>query len=154
MSPTCFFRRDVPLRYLRLIMVLLLHIYFFINYFACLLRMLRDPELKHFILTFWTNLKTGITETALKSVFDLITTGFLDFVHRPEFYKQENATFRKLDLSSTYLKLTEQFSECLLRRMSENLQIIYFLIFSSLKPKFYLFLLRSKSYFVHVKRLY
>jgi hypothetical protein len=28
----------------------------------------------------------------------LITTGFLDFVHRPEFYKQENTTFRKLDL--------------------------------------------------------
>jgi hypothetical protein len=28
----------------------------------------------------------------------LITTGFLDFVHHPEFYKQENTTFRKLDL--------------------------------------------------------
>jgi hypothetical protein len=28
----------------------------------------------------------------------LITTGFLDFVHCPEFYKQENTTFRKLDL--------------------------------------------------------
>jgi hypothetical protein len=28
----------------------------------------------------------------------LITTGFLDFVHRPEFYNQENTTFRKLDL--------------------------------------------------------
>jgi hypothetical protein len=28
----------------------------------------------------------------------VITTGFLDFVHRPEFYKQENTTFRKLDL--------------------------------------------------------
>jgi hypothetical protein len=28
----------------------------------------------------------------------LITTGFLDLVHRPEFYKQENTTFRKLDL--------------------------------------------------------
>jgi hypothetical protein len=27
-----------------------------------------------------------------------ITTGFLDFVHRPEFCKQENTTFRKLDL--------------------------------------------------------
>jgi hypothetical protein len=30
--------------------------------------------------------------------FVLITTGFLDFAHRPEFYKQENTTFRKLDL--------------------------------------------------------
>jgi hypothetical protein len=28
----------------------------------------------------------------------VITTGFLNFVHRPEFYKQENTTFRKLDL--------------------------------------------------------
>jgi hypothetical protein len=28
----------------------------------------------------------------------LITTGFLDFVHPPEFYKQENTTFQKLDL--------------------------------------------------------
>jgi hypothetical protein len=27
-----------------------------------------------------------------------ITTGFLDFVHRPEFYNQENTTLRKLDL--------------------------------------------------------
>jgi hypothetical protein len=31
-------------------------------------------------------------------VLILITTGFLDFVHRPEFYKQENTTFRKPDL--------------------------------------------------------
>jgi hypothetical protein len=31
-------------------------------------------------------------------VCNLITTGFLDFVHRPEFYKQEYTTFRKLDL--------------------------------------------------------
>jgi hypothetical protein len=30
-----------------------------------------------------------------------INTGFLDFVHRPEFYKQENTTFRKLDLFPT-----------------------------------------------------
>jgi hypothetical protein len=29
---------------------------------------------------------------------EFITTGFLDFVHRPEFYKQENKTFRKLNL--------------------------------------------------------
>jgi hypothetical protein len=28
----------------------------------------------------------------------LITTRFLDFVHRPDFQKQENTTFRKLDL--------------------------------------------------------
>jgi hypothetical protein len=28
----------------------------------------------------------------------IFITGFLDFVHRPEFYKQENTTFRKLDL--------------------------------------------------------
>jgi hypothetical protein len=27
-----------------------------------------------------------------------ITTKLLDFVHRPDFYKQENTTFRKLDL--------------------------------------------------------
>jgi hypothetical protein len=29
---------------------------------------------------------------------NFITTGFLDFVHRPEFCKQENTTFRKLDV--------------------------------------------------------
>jgi hypothetical protein len=28
----------------------------------------------------------------------LLTTRFLDFVHRPEFHKQENKTFQKLDL--------------------------------------------------------
>jgi hypothetical protein len=28
----------------------------------------------------------------------LITTKLLDFVHRPDFYKPENTTFRKLDL--------------------------------------------------------
>jgi hypothetical protein len=27
-----------------------------------------------------------------------ITTKLLDFVHRPDFYKPENTTFRKLDL--------------------------------------------------------
>jgi hypothetical protein len=29
---------------------------------------------------------------------NVITTRFLDFVHRPEFHKQGNTTFRKLDL--------------------------------------------------------
>jgi hypothetical protein len=28
----------------------------------------------------------------------VITTRFLDFVHHPDFHKQENTTFRKLDL--------------------------------------------------------
>jgi hypothetical protein len=28
----------------------------------------------------------------------IITTKLLDFVHRPDFYKPENTTFRKLDL--------------------------------------------------------
>jgi hypothetical protein len=31
-------------------------------------------------------------------VVTLITTKLLDFVHRPDFYKPENTTFRKLDL--------------------------------------------------------
>jgi hypothetical protein len=38
-------------------------------------------------------------QTAICDLFkSWITTGFLDFVHRPEFCKQENTTFRKLDL--------------------------------------------------------
>jgi hypothetical protein len=44
----------------------------------------------------------GFTRDNKKTInrisFFVIATGFLDFVHRPEFYKQENTTFRKLDL--------------------------------------------------------
>jgi hypothetical protein len=33
-----------------------------------------------------------------KYFISFITIGLPDFVHRPEFYKQENTAFRKLDL--------------------------------------------------------
>jgi hypothetical protein len=62
----------------------------------------------HFIPTVWKfrtiyityifgvyNFKFFITSLTL---FLFITTKLLDFVHRPDFYKPENTTFRKLDL--------------------------------------------------------
>jgi hypothetical protein len=39
-----------------------------------------------------------IFDECLKKCKGFITTKLLDFVHRPDFYKPENTTFRKLDL--------------------------------------------------------
>jgi hypothetical protein len=47
----------------------------------------------------WKVCKSTIALHQLQLREIVITTGFLDFVHRPEFYKQGNTTFRKLHLS-------------------------------------------------------